>query len=447
MKLLSTSLAWKYLRFSQKDRSISFMIKICFLGIFIGTFSLMLTLIITNGFEKVIHEKMQGITSQVIIHAPNNMLDDTSIKKVLQTEFSHQIKATSSSSIKQVIIDRNKQQSVLFIKGIEPETEGLVSSIGKKIILPSNSKTILQKLLINNQILIGHKMAKTYNLSIGDKIKLLIPEPSRKSKKIFLNKSNAIIAGIFNVGLEEYDNNFAYTSLDFLKELFKKEHGVDQISLALNTKPASLISSVKTGSTWSTIKQILSINFLVKLFSRLFYFESKKEKEIISSLKNRLTGLTISSWKDLYPALVSSLKLEKYVMFLVLALITLVACMNMISLLFMQIQQKRRDIAIFKAMGMPHKNIKRIFLCIGLSITFFASIFGLGLAALTGYWLENNPIIKLPDVYYISYLPARMDPEIFIVVFLCTMLLGFLATWIPAKRTRKINIVEVLRQE
>ena len=121
--------------------------------------------------------------------------------------------------------------------------------------------------------------------------------------------------------------------------------------------------------------------------------------------------------------------------------------MNMISLLFMQIQQKRRDIAIFKAMGMAHTTIKRLFLRIGLSITFVASLLGLGLAAGVGFLLERYPFIQLPDVYYISYLPARMEPEIFLVVFLATMLLGFLATWIPAKRVRKINIVDVLRQE
>jgi len=98
-------------------------------------------------------------------------------------------------------------------------------------------------------------------------------------------------------------------------------------------------------------------------------------------------------------------------------------------------------------MGMAHKHIRRIFLSIGLSITFFASLLGLGLAALVGYFLERYPFIQLPDVYYVSYLPARLDGEIFIVVFISTMLLGFLATWIPAQRTEKINVVDVLRQE
>jgi len=416
MNFLSFFMAWKYLRFGKKEKNISFMIRICFLGILIGTFALMLTLIITNGFEKVIHEKIRGISSQAIIYAPGQKLDDTSIKKVLNDEYKDLVKASSSSVIKQVIVDHEKQQSVLFIKGVEPATEGLVSSIEKKIVLPVGHKG-LPELLKENSILVGYKTAKQFNLSIGKEIKIMVPEPTGK-KKISLRKKKVIVAGIFKVGLDEYDSNFAYCSLNFLKSIFdyKKGSGVDQISLALNTKEKS-------------------------------FFRKNNEEKIVQNLKNRMQGLTVSSWKELYPALVSSLKLEKYAMFFIIALITLVACMNMISLLFMQIQQKRKNIAIFKAMGMPHKQIRRIFLIIGLSITFFGSSLGLGLAAIAGYFLEKYPFIQLPDVYFVSHLPARMDTEIFLAVFFCTILLGFIATWIPTNRTKKINIVDVLRKE
>lgn len=431
---LSLWLAWKYLQFGGKDKNISFMMRICFLGILIGTFALMLTLIITNGFEKVIHEKMQGIASDAIVYVPGRLLDDKSIKQVISEEFNQEIEAASSSSTRQVIVDHNKQQSVLFLKGIEPKTEGAVSSVANKITLPLGENGKLENILLEdgpptNGIIVGHKVAQQFNLSIGSNLTLLIPEPGSR-KKIFLKKKAAIVKGIFNVGFDEYDSKLAYCSLPFLQKLFgekgKKKTGVDQIALALKeeTEPP-----------------------LWKKIIRLFSWGTSREDQILSKLRKRLVGLNVSSWKELYPAIVSSLKLEKYVMFFILALITLVACMNMISLLFMQIQQKRRDIAILKAMGMPYINIKRLFMSIGLSITFFASVLGLGLAACAGFLLERYPFIELPDVYYVSYLPARMDLEIFTVVFLSTMLLGFLATWIPTKRTKKINIVDVLRQE
>jgi lipoprotein-releasing system permease protein len=415
MQFLSTFLAWRYLWFKSKDKNISIMIKICFLGILIGTFSLMLTLIITNGFEKVIHEKMQGISSQVIISSPGNRLDYSELQKVILRELKNDIKAVSARILKQALIDRDGNQSVIFLQGIDGPNEANVSTLTQKIVRPlSQEARQIVSDLKDNQIIIGYKTATQYNLHVGNEVSLMIPEPATKHK-VFFNKNKFVIVGIFNIGLEEYDNNFAFCQIDYLNKLFN-ETGADQITIKLHD--------------------------LKKL-----WVSKSHEEVVITKLKARFPQLSIQSWKELCPALVSSLKLEKYVMFFILALISLVASMNMISLLFMQIQQKIRDIAIFKAMGMSDKNIRSIFLRLGMSITLSASLLGLGLAALAGYFLEKYPFIELPDVYYVSHLPARMDLEIFLVVFLATVLLGFLATWIPARRSKQIEIAQVLRQE
>lgn len=422
MNQLSSFIATKYIKFKNKDRNISLMMKICFLGIFVGTFSLMLTLIIMNGFEKVTHEKMQGINSQAIIYSNGQQIDYLAITEHLLKNYNNYIKSVSPSSTRQVLIENNNSQSVLFLKGIMPESEALVTNIQEKIALPVNSS--LLDLVNNNKIIIGIKTAQNYNLKIGDTLSLLIPKEGGQNK-IALKKKEVIVSGIFNVGLEEYDSNFAFCSLDYLHSLFKeKPESADQINLKFKEPKLNLF------------------NKIINLFKFTNY-----EDNILNILQNDMPALTVTSWKNLYPALVSSLKLEKYVMFFILALIIMVACMTMISLLFMYIQQKRRDIAILKSMGYPDKNIRSIFLSIGTKITFFASISGLGLAAIAGYLLEKYPFIELPDVYYVSYLPARMSLEIFIVVFLTTMLLGFLATWIPARATMNINVSQVLRQE
>ncbi|MCK4651014.1 FtsX-like permease family protein [Candidatus Babeliales bacterium] len=441
MENISSILCRKYFKFKKKDRNISLMMLVCFLGILIGTFSLMLSLIITNGFEKTISEKMQGISSQAIIYSPGHLIDDKSIKNVLLKEFKNQIKAISASSTRQILINKGKQKSVLFIKGIEPNQESKVTTIAQKIRLPLPLKKgekaqaeLLKNLLRNNQMIIGTKTAQNYKIKIGDEIIILIPEAGGK-KKILLKKKKVIVSGIFKVGLEEYDNNFAFCSLDYLKQLFDEKQGVDQISLKLTD-----------GISKFSFKKLIEKKYLKQMLLK-FLPTQDPQTLTLKKIQHRLPTLHVRSWKDLYPALVSSLKLEKYAMFFILTLITLVACMTMISLLFMYIQQKRRDIAILKSMGLSNKKIRSIFLRIGLKITFLATISGLGLAAIAGYILEKYPFIQLPDVYYISYLPARMEPELFVIVFLATMLLGFLATWIPAKRTKRINIAQVLRQE
>ena len=215
---LSLSLAWRYLTYRKKDSTIALMIKVCFLGILIGTFSLMLTLIIFSGFEEVIHEKIQGINAQVIIGASGEeKLDEVETRKRLLGEFPREVEAVSASSIKQLILDRDGQQNLIFVKGVEPLQAARVTNIGEKIL----GKGALEEILKGDGLLIGHKLAKSFGIKKGDEISLLIPEASRHKDQIFLSKRTARIGGIFNVGLDEYDSGFAFCSLEFLREIFE----------------------------------------------------------------------------------------------------------------------------------------------------------------------------------------------------------------------------------
>jgi lipoprotein-releasing system permease protein len=428
------------------------MIKICFLGILIGTFALMLTLIITNGFEETIHEKMQGINANVLVTCPGHRLDYQELRNTLLREYSPYISNITGSMIKQAILDHHDTQTVLFLKGVDPVNESNVTVLPQKILFPPSTPSQERQLTHlfsshnnSNNILVGYKTAQSLHLHLGDSVTILIPEPTSR-KKIFLHKKIVTIAGIFRIGLEEYDSNFAFCSLDFLHEAFD-ERGVDTVSIKLAPNKQFYLSGqdIFKNQPWTkSFWKYLGLYFYQKII--LLYTPDLFEQQVLHTLSLRLPHLSVHSWKDLYPALVSSLKLEKYVMFFILALITLVASMNMISLLFMQIQQKQKDIAIFKAMGVADNNISKIFLLLGLFITLTASLCGLGLAAIAGYLLEKYPFIQLPDVYYVSHLPARMNGEIFIIVFIATFLLGFIATWIPAHRCRKILVAHVLRQ-
>src|SRR5438445_8255501 len=121
--------------------------------------------------------------------------------------------------------------------------------------------------------------------------------------------------------------------------------------------------------------------------------------------------------------------------------------MNIISLLFMQITQKRPDIALLKSMGMSHAAISRIFFIIGMTISCVASFSGL-IAALVASWiLKRYPFISLPDTYYVTELPVAMNWEILCAVFCVVIVFSFFATWVPIQRIRAINISRVLRFE
>lgn len=444
MAALARMLAWRFLTYRSKDSSISFMLKVCFLGIFIGSFALMLTLIITNGFEKAIHEKMQGINAELVVYAAGSKIAYEPLRHHILTKCADVVAGVSGSAVKQAIIDDNTQ-TVLVLRGVDQLHEHTVNVLNQKIINPrlrneAMRPQLLAKLLTPGGLIIGHKLAKDKHYKLGDKITVLLPEP-RSKKSITLRKGEATIAGIFNVGLEEYDNNLALCSLAQFHEWFNDE-GVDHLAITLcHPERTTLNVMIKAHGVLSGLWQYMSVRIAG------WFVPVAGEAQLREVLAEVSPDFIVRSWQDMYPALVASLKLEKYVMFIVIALITLVASMNMVSLLFMQIQHKRRDIAIFQAMGMQHKLIREIFLYVGLFITVIASGLGLLAAGIVGFVLERYPCIELPDVYYISYLPARLDLEIFLVVFFVTLLIGFVATWLPAYRTRSIEIAQVLREE
>ena len=391
------------------QKSISTMTVICFAGIFIGSFSLALITAIMNGFEVVIHEKMQGIHANLIIQSYKNSINIDALAPVLEKEFPEIIAFSPMATHHTLIKTENTSEDtpiVAMIKGIDPTKEEYTSSLSKKIINSHQAK--FSHLFNDNHIIIGKQLARNNAITTGDTVELLfIRDGQVHGKKVIFDSEPAIISGIFDTGIDEFDNGVVYCSLTFLEKLLPNI-SIEQINVTLSP----------------------NVN----------------EKALIQKLHNRLK-LDVYSWKDLYPSLVATLKLEKYVSFFIIALILLVASMNIISLLFMQITQKRPDIALLKSMGMSHAAISRIFFIIGMTISCVASLSGLITALIASWILKRYPFISLPDTYYVTELPVAMNWEILCAVFCVVIIFSFFATWLPIQRIRTINISRVLRFE
>jgi len=410
MNTLPLLLAWRYALGSRHEKNISIMVKICFFGILIGSFSLALIMAIMNGFEKVTHEKMQGIHSQIIMRSHGDPLESEEIGKILTNEWP-QVVHFSPTAIRQAIIQPEYSDditNVVAIKAIDPGKESNITILDKKIIQSLHGDATLQGTVKENQILIGTTLAHQLDIHVGDTVNILFTNDQQaSSRKITLGTRKAIVSGIFATGIDEFDMALAICSFSLFDSLFP-DVGVTQINIKL--KP------------------------------------NADENTTIAQLKERF-GLEVYSWKELYPALVAALKLEKYAMFLILALITLVASMNIISLLFMHITQKRGDIALLKSMGLSDRRISAIFIIMGMSIACCAAIAGLALASVASWLLETYPFITLPDAYYVSHLPAKMEWHLIGIVLIVIIFLSLISSWFPAHRTKKINIAEILRFE
>lgn len=409
MKSVPFFLALRYLLKNRYERSVSTMMAITCVSIFIGTFSLALITAIMNGFEKTVHTKMQNIHPQATIYSSGAPLTTHAIKKVIQTEFP-EITALSPQSIGHIIVhaqdeeDDERTPMVAMLKGIDPKQEAAVSAIESKML----KGQLLQSAIHDDCIALGSSLAEQLGIAVNDTIPLFFLEQIEGSKNnLAVHRETARIGGIFETGIDEFDSGLILCAPSFFKKLFP-DQGVTQIGL-------SFAPHTDTAHT-------------------------------VARLQKRLE-LPTYRWQELYPALVSALALEKYTMFFILLLITLVAAMNIIALISMLITQKRADIAILRAMGMSKGSILAIFMIIGIMLTGIAAVAGLLFACIASTLLERYPFIQLPHVYYVSHLPAHMELSIVVTVFVVVLLITMTATWFAAQRATSITVAQVLRFE
>ena len=401
---VSWFLAWRYL-WGNKNSSIKTMLIICFIGTFIATCTLALVLSIMEGFEKMTHATLKGMHSDIIMQAHNHNINFSLVKHIIDQEFPA-ISAISPSDIQHALIKNNSENEfpqVVVIKGVDPYYEAQTSSLATMVCA---SKEPLTSLLGDDKILIGNKLAQQLHYIPGNTLELLIPS-NEQSKKNTINLESYIlsIGGTFKTGIEEFDSNFIICSLKTLAKIIP-DSGITAIHINHNHK----------------------IN----------------EQQLITRLQKRF-GLNVYSWKDLYPALVSALAMEKYGMMLILSLMVIIASMSIISLQFMIITAKQQDQAILQAMGLPKKYCTFIFIFIGLIVSACASISGLISAFILGSLLQKYPIITLPEAYYVSQLPIIMSPFMFAILCLFSLLLSVFATTFSFLKNKKLTISESLR--
>jgi lipoprotein-releasing system permease protein len=155
---------------------------------------------------------------------------------------------------------------------------------------------------------------------------------------------------------------------------------------------------------------------------------------------------TVRTFKQMNRTLFAALKLEKYVMFLILTLIILVAVFNITSNLILMGSEKMRGIGLLKAMGATPAQIRRIFFWEGLFIGGFGVCLGTILGLALSYVIGRYPLVELPaDIYYLSRVPVYVDWRDLVTVIGCGFLLTVSATLYPAFRAAAVHPVDAIR--
>jgi lipoprotein-releasing system permease protein len=178
------------------------------------------------------------------------------------------------------------------------------------------------------------------------------------------------------------------------------------------------------------------------------YGDASRAEEVQSALAARFPRLQFKTWKEINRPLFLALRLEKIVMFATISLIIFVAALNLVSSLSMLILEKRPSVGVLRTLGSTETNIRSLFMQLGLFIgltgTVLGNFIGIGVS-----WAANRwHLVPLPaDIYFISYLPFRLDVEDVVGVNIVAVCLSVIATWYPARIASRLDPIAAIKEE
>ncbi|MEJ2657561.1 MAG: lipoprotein-releasing ABC transporter permease subunit [Desulfobacterales bacterium] len=400
----------RYLKAKQKDTFVSLITLLSIAGVTVGVMALIVVIAVMAGFESDLKQRILGVESHIVVmrHGGSFTGYQGITKQIKEMDG---VEAATPFIYSQIMLRSSTGVAGAVLRGIDPDSAGNVIKILKK--------SELQRLKQNNHskkpkvfapgIILGKELAGNLGVVKGDMVYLISIRGMMSPIGYLPSMKRFEVAGLFESGMYEYDASLAYINLKDAQKMLHMKDAVTGIEVR--------------------VKDIYNAgNISKKIDSKLgFPFWAR-------------------DWMQMNHNLFSALKLEKTVMFIILALIILVAAFNIASTLIMMVMGKTKDIAILKAMGAMDSSIRKIFIFKGMIIGAVGTTLGVCLGFTLCELLEKYKFIHLPgDVYYISTLPVRLEALDVIMIASAAMVICFLATLYPAIQASKLNPIEAIR--
>ena len=399
-------IALRYLFSRHRVNFITIISYLSIAGITIGVAALITVLAVFNGFSSLVQSYLIGLDPHVRItpgkNAPVIRYED------ILSPVSGIAGATPIADGK-VVISRNKVTRVVNLIGAENDKAKSVYGLESFVLYGSYD--------LNDdkypKAMIGFLMAERLQLLPGDTITLVSPSDIKKfmSSLIFPPSRTFVISGIFLSNNNDYDANYIFTSLNSAVSLTGIKNSYSGIDIKLDNIDRS-----------ESVKQSL-----------------------LSSLPE---GYKVRTWYDLHSDLYNVMQLERWVAYIILSLIIVVATFNILASLSMTVIEKNSDLGTLKALGLKENSVYKIFIYQGLYVGVTGTILGFLLSLLV-YWLQTTykfyPLDPLK--YKIDALPMLLSVYDFLAVGFAALLLSTLASIIPARNSIKIKILDAIRYE
>ncbi|MFT5698434.1 MAG: lipoprotein-releasing system permease protein [Desulforhopalus sp.] len=399
----------RYLRAKHKHGFISLISLISVAGITVGVIALIVVLAVYSGFTTGLRDQLVGVNSHIIVQKFGGAISNYQLERDRVLTVKNVTGATPYLYTQTLLSSANGGSGVV-LRGIDPQTAERVVGLSKQMVIGSIQDLDQDASNRVPNIILGKNLATTLRVGQGDKLRLISPSGPLTPMGMIPKITTCTISGIFETGMPEYDSSLAYMAIGNVQNFL----GVGDVAHGIEVK--------------------VKDNYL------------DRANEIAVEITEKLgPGFIAKDWMMMNHNLFAALELEKIGLFIAMALIILVAALNIISALIMVVMEKSKDIAILKSMGASASSIMKIFFLQGMVIavagTSLGVAGGLGLCEL----LSRYQFIELPsNVYPMTTLPIKVLPMDVTIIAVSSIVITLVATLYPSWKASSVQPAEVL---
>jgi lipoprotein-releasing system permease protein len=400
--------ALRYLLARRKQAFISLISLISTVGVAVGVMALVIALALMTGLQGELRDRILGSTAHVYVWKTGGITDYHA--EVTRLQGVDGVIGAGPAIMGRALISTDLADAFISLKGVDPALEGNVTDIRRA--MQSGSIGALTPASEDEApgILIGRNLAEQLGLTVGETATLLTPQGTLSPMGMIPRTRRVRVAGIYALGLYEFDAAYGFISLDFAQRLLSKT-APDLIELRVNDITAAPAIA------------------------------DRVEDELGADYQSQ-------DWADINQTLFSALWLEKMAISIAIGLIVMVAALQIVASLILLVMEKSRDIAILKTMGTSSRRIMAIFMLQGLIIGLTGTTVGAACGLALCWVFDRYRLIRIPmDVYQVSYVPFVVEPFDIAIVVIAAVVICFLATIYPSRQASRLDPVQALRFE
>lgn len=395
-------IARRYLFSKKSTNAINVISAISVVGVAVATMALVVTLSVFNGFHDLVASFLTSFDPQLKVTPVKGKAvaaDDPRLTSIRELP---QVDVATECLEDQALIIYNGRQAMVTLKGVDDNFDQL-THINEILIGEGQFELHAADMHYG---LIGIRLADQLGTGYTYDQPLKVYAPRREGQFDFSAPEESFIEDelfspgvLFNVRQAKYDKGYVITSLGFARRVFEQQGMVS--SLELRLKPGSDFEKTK-----SEMRKIAGNDFYVK-----DRFEQQDETFKI-------------------------MKIEKFIAYIFLTFILIVACFNIIGSLSMLIIDKKDDVVTLRNLGASNRQITQIFLFEGRLISAIGALLGIGIGLLLCWLQQTYGLVKLGSStgsFVVNAYPVSVHPEDVILIFVTVLVVGFLAVWYPVR--------------